>query len=54
MRSQVKARRTDLLKENPGIGFGQAGKALGGEWKEMSDSDKKPYTDKAAKAKTSA
>jgi len=33
---------------------GEVGKLLGAKWKEMSDHDKKPYVDQAAKDKERA
>ncbi|KAJ5539820.1 non-histone chromosomal protein 6 [Penicillium frequentans] len=40
--------RETVREENPGISFGQVGKALGEKWKALSDSERKPYDDKAA------
>eukprot|EP01046_Picozoa_sp_COSAG06_P033911 COSAG06_NODE_3504_length_5258_cov_11.424307_3_plen_118_part_00 len=44
-------RRPQILKETPDIAFGAIGKQMGSEWREMTDAKKKPYTDKAEKAK---
>ncbi|BFZ58768.1 hypothetical protein PYCC9005_005833 [Savitreella phatthalungensis] len=43
--------REVVKAENPDIAFGAIGKALGDKWKSMSDAEKKPYEDKAKKAK---
>jgi len=43
-REQVKA-------DNPNISFGQIGKVLGEQWKNMDEEDRKPYDEKAAKDK---
>ncbi|KAK4052308.1 Non-histone chromosomal protein 6 [Microbotryomycetes sp. JL221] len=43
--------REKIKSENPEASFGELGKLLGGKWKEMSDSEKKPYTDMADKDK---
>lgn len=51
---QTAGRRAGLIKENPGIAFGEVGKKLGAEWKELSDAKKKPYQDTAAKSKVGA
>ena len=38
----------DIVRaENPGISFGQVGKALGDKWKALSAEDKVPYENKA-------
>ncbi|KAJ6096204.1 high mobility group box domain-containing protein [Penicillium sp. IBT 16267x] len=39
--------RENVREENPGISFGQVGKVLGEKWKALSDSERKPYDDKA-------
>ncbi|CAG7928008.1 unnamed protein product [Penicillium olsonii] len=43
--------RDKVREENPGISFGQVGKQLGDKWKALSEDDRKPYDDKAAKDK---
>ncbi|GFF36938.1 non-histone chromosomal protein 6 [Aspergillus udagawae] len=40
--------RDKVREENPGITFGQVGKMLGERWKALSDSDRRPYEEKAA------
>ncbi|KAF9889061.1 Non-histone chromosomal protein 6 [Aspergillus nanangensis] len=40
--------RDKVREDNPGITFGQVGKALGEKWKALSDTDRRPYEDKAA------
>ncbi|KAJ5095412.1 Non-histone chromosomal protein 6 [Penicillium alfredii] len=40
--------REKVREENPGISFGQVGKMLGDKWKALSDSERRPYDDKAA------
>ncbi|KAJ5239515.1 Non-histone chromosomal protein 6 [Penicillium chermesinum] len=40
--------RDKVREENPGISFGQVGKMLGDKWKALSDSERKPYDEKAA------
>lgn len=37
--------------ENPTASFGQIGKLLGEKWKSLTESEKKPYEDKAAEDK---
>jgi len=39
----AKERRPELLKEQPGLSFGEVGKALGAEWRGMSDDEKNKY-----------
>ncbi|KAI9320737.1 high mobility group box domain-containing protein [Dichotomocladium elegans] len=39
--------RSKVQAENPDAAFGQIGKILGERWKSLSESDKKPYLDKA-------
>ncbi|KAJ5332083.1 High mobility group superfamily [Penicillium brevicompactum] len=43
--------RDKVREENPGISFGQVGKQLGDKWKALSETDRKPYDEKAAKDK---
>ncbi|TID25174.1 putative nucleosome binding protein [Venturia nashicola] len=43
--------RDKVREENPGIKFGEVGKALGEKWKELSADDKKPYDKKAKEDK---
>ncbi|KAI8088028.1 high mobility group box domain-containing protein [Gilbertella persicaria] len=43
--------RQSVKDANPGVTFGQIGKLLGEKWKSMSDEEKKPYNEKAAKDK---
>ena len=38
-----KEMRPKILKDNPGMAFGEVGKALGAAWKELSDADKAKY-----------
>ncbi|KAL3710908.1 Non-histone chromosomal protein 6, partial [Talaromyces marneffei ATCC 18224] len=40
--------RERVRDENPGIAFGALGRKLGELWKGLSDSERKPYEDKAA------
>ncbi|KAF7596462.1 Non-histone chromosomal protein 6 [Aspergillus hancockii] len=40
--------REKVREENPGISFGQVGKMLGEKWKALSDTDRRPYEEKAA------
>ncbi|EPQ55738.1 HMG-box [Gloeophyllum trabeum ATCC 11539] len=46
--------RERIKAENPDAGFGEVGKLLGAKWKEMDDSEKKPYIEQAAKDKERA
>jgi len=46
--------RERIKTENPDAGFGEVGKLLGAKWKELDDSEKKPYIDQAARDKTRA
>jgi len=39
----AKDRRPALIKEQPSLSFGEVGKALGAEWKKMSDAQKAKY-----------
>ncbi|KAG1149979.1 hypothetical protein G6F37_004560 [Rhizopus arrhizus] len=41
------ANRENVIKENPEAKFGEIGKILGAKWKEMTDEEKKPFTEKA-------
>merc|ERR1712241_1007150 len=43
--------RPAFVKANPDADIGTIGKALGQQWKEMSDKAKKPFQEKAEKAK---
>ncbi|PKY08366.1 non-histone chromosomal protein 6 [Aspergillus campestris IBT 28561] len=40
--------REKVREENPGITFGQVGKTLGDKWKNLSETQRKPYDEKAA------
>lgn len=40
-------RRKQIAEENPRMHNSEISKILGGEWKEMTDTDKKPYRDEA-------
>lgn len=44
-------RRPKLKEEQPDMPFGEIGKTLGAEWKQMPENEKKPYEKKAAEAK---
>ncbi|CAD6574333.1 MAG: Non-histone chromosomal protein 6 [Tremellales sp. Tagirdzhanova-0007] len=46
--------RERIKNENPDVTFGEVGKLLGAKWKEMKDSEKKPYDDAAEKDKVRA
>ncbi|KAH9948480.1 high mobility group box domain-containing protein [Amylocystis lapponica] len=46
--------RERIKTENPDAGFGEIGKLLGAKWKELDDSEKKPYIEQAARDKTRA
>ncbi|KAF4611866.1 hypothetical protein D9613_003965 [Agrocybe pediades] len=46
--------RERIKAENPDAGFGEVGKLLGAKWKELDDSEKKPYIEKAARDKERA
>ncbi|KAH7103682.1 high mobility group box domain-containing protein [Auriculariales sp. MPI-PUGE-AT-0066] len=50
----VQDNRENIKEENPDAKFGEIGKLLGARWKEMTDADKKPYNEKAAKDKLRA
>lgn len=39
--------RDAIRADNPGIAFGQVGKALGEKWKTLTDAEKVPYEEKA-------
>lgn len=43
--------REVVRTENPSASFGQIGKLLGEKWKSLSESEKKPYEDKASEDK---
>jgi hypothetical protein len=43
--------REQVKKDNPDISFGQIGKVLGEQWKNMTDAAKKPFELKAQKDK---
>lgn len=45
------SRRPGLVKESPGLTFGEIGWQMGKEWRGMSGAQKKPYQDRADKAK---
>ncbi|OJJ51558.1 hypothetical protein ASPZODRAFT_12376 [Penicilliopsis zonata CBS 506.65] len=40
--------REKVREENPGISFGQLGRALGEKWKSLDDEARRPYEEKAA------
>jgi len=44
-------RRSELLKEQPGIKVTEQAKIMGQEWKQLSDSEKAPFVQKAEKDK---
>jgi len=46
--------RERIKTENPDASFGEIGKLLGAKWKELDESEKKPYIEQAAKDKTRA
>ncbi|KZS95401.1 hypothetical protein SISNIDRAFT_452003 [Sistotremastrum niveocremeum HHB9708] len=46
--------RERIKTENPDAGFGEVGKLLGAKWKELDESEKKPYIERAAKDKQRA
>ncbi|KAI6143111.1 hypothetical protein BKA82DRAFT_4017843 [Pisolithus tinctorius] len=46
--------RERIKTENPDAGFGEVGKLLGAKWKELSDDERKPYVEMAAKDKARA
>ncbi|KAF8488742.1 high mobility group box domain-containing protein [Gautieria morchelliformis] len=46
--------RERIKSENPDAGFGEVGKLLGAKWKELDDSEKKPYIEQAANDKQRA
>jgi len=39
--------RENVREENPGISFGQVGKLLGERWKALSETQRRPYEEKA-------
>ncbi|PAV15701.1 HMG-box [Pyrrhoderma noxium] len=46
--------RERVKAENPDAGFGEVGKLLGAKWKELDQSEKKPYIEQAARDKARA
>lgn len=46
--------RERIKAENPDAGFGEIGKLLGAKWKELDDSEKKPYIEQAGRDKARA
>ncbi|PCH43010.1 hypothetical protein WOLCODRAFT_90097 [Wolfiporia cocos MD-104 SS10] len=46
--------RERIKAENPDAGFGEIGKLLGAKWKELDESEKKPYVEQAARDKQRA
>ena len=38
-----KATRPEILKKNPGMAFGEVGKALGAAWGKLSEAEKAKY-----------
>jgi len=46
--------RERIKTENPDASFGEVGKLLGAKWKELDDTEKKPYVEQAARDKTRA
>ncbi|EJD04969.1 HMG-box [Fomitiporia mediterranea MF3/22] len=46
--------RERVKAENPDAGFGEVGKLLGAKWKEMDESEKRPYIEQAARDKARA
>ncbi|KAA1466807.1 hypothetical protein DENSPDRAFT_53847 [Dentipellis sp. KUC8613] len=46
--------RERIKAENPDASFGEVGKLLGAKWKELDDSEKKPYVEQAARDKARA
>ncbi|KAI6042399.1 high mobility group box domain-containing protein [Pisolithus marmoratus] len=46
--------RERIKTENPDAGFGEVGKLLGAKWKELSEDERKPYIEMAAKDKARA
>ncbi|EPS94592.1 hypothetical protein FOMPIDRAFT_1026139 [Fomitopsis schrenkii] len=44
--------RERVKAENPDASFGEIGKLLGAKWKELDESEKKPYVEQAAKDKS--
>ena len=43
--------RPKLTKESPNLAFTEYAKLIGAQWRAMSDSQKKPYADRASKLK---
>ncbi|KAH8089269.1 high mobility group box domain-containing protein [Filobasidium floriforme] len=48
------AQRENVKKNNPGISFGEIGKQLGQQWREMTAQEKAPYEKQAAADKERA
>lgn len=46
--------RERIRTENPDASFGEVGKLLGAKWKELDESEKKPYIEQAARDKLRA
>ncbi|KAH9834467.1 high mobility group box domain-containing protein [Rhodofomes roseus] len=46
--------RERVKAENPDASFGEIGKLLGAKWKELDESEKKPYIEQAARDKARA
>lgn len=46
------AQRETVKAENPDVTFGQIGKLLGQKWKELTDEEKEPYNQAAARCVT--
>ncbi|GJJ09375.1 Non-histone chromosomal protein 6 [Clathrus columnatus] len=46
--------RERIKAENPDAGFGEVGKLLGAKWKELDESEKKPYIEQAAQDRARA
>jgi len=44
-------KRSEFKAKNPDAGFGEMGKLIGSAWRQLSDDEKKPYNEKAAKDK---
>ncbi|KAI0044197.1 hypothetical protein FA95DRAFT_1562501 [Auriscalpium vulgare] len=46
--------RERIKTENPDASFGEVGKLLGAKWKELDESEKKPYVEQATRDKSRA